>query len=373
MKIGVDVLSLTSNRTGIGNYVYNILIKILSQNHYDDFYLFSRARLEEFSSFKNVKMIVPNIGIKLIKYPVWLRYLAFFYCKKYKLDVFWGPNQILPRFLPRKCIKLVTVHDMSFKEFPETISLETSLDLKLNFKSSLNSSDAIFCVSEFTINELKKYYGIENKRLVLNHSGINKEEFYPVSKIVCEELLAGCYNIKAEFILSISTIEPRKNLITLVKAFNMLVNKNSNLKLVLVGRKGWKNNELDRYIIDNKLEESIVFTGYVPDEHLKYFYSTCKFFIAPSIYEGFGLPNIEALACGAQLIVSDIPVFREILEDKAIYFEKYDYKQLVELINNATDRKQRPSDNCDYTWNNTAGVISEVLENIRNDQCIKAV
>ena len=337
MRIGIDARAIVNSPKGIGRYTINILKEILAKDTKNNYFLYSHQNIEGFDNYKNLAKREGKTILKKLKGTLWLQTEGLYLIRKDKLDIFWGTIQVLPYFLPKKIKKILTVHDILYKIYPEAMEKTNLWINKLYLKKSIEISDYIFTVSKNTANDIEKYFKIDIKnKLEITYNGVDKEEFLKIEKNEAKKVVKEKYNIRKNYILALSTIEPRKNLIYLLKAFNAVKDKIKDVELLLVGEKGWKNSEVFEYVEKN-LENRVFFTGYVENEMLKYLYSGAELFIMPSKYEGFGIPIIEAISCGTKVIASDIEVFREILIKKELLFSLEDMNEfelkIMETLN----------------------------------------
>lgn len=363
MNIGIDCNSLTHSLKGVGNYTYHVLDRLIKKRSQDVFYLYSYRRHQFFKEYSNVVCI----------YPKDARFGGFiwgnFFCNEHldKLDVFWGPAQLLPYAVRgRDIYKILTVHDLAYKRFASSLNVKTKVAFSFCCLPSIRNANHIFVVSEFSKSELTHFYGryIRNKPVTITYNGVDEQIFTPVPQSSARKYIAKQYGLVGDFILSVCTIEPRKNLITLLEAVRLLRNEGKMYgKLCLVGEVGWKSTPLFNFIKDCQLERDLVLVGYVPTTELKYFYSACSLFVNPSIYEGFGIPNLEAFTCNAKLLVSDIPVFRELLGESAVYFEPQNSSELANKILACLEGSLviKPSSRS-YLWEEAVDVISGELD-----------
>jgi len=199
--------------------------------------------------------------------------------------------------------------------------------------------------------------------------------FYPMpaaeSRPVCQR-----FGIEGEFLLFVGTVEPRKNLLTLVRAFEQIIRSNSSkLQLVIAGEKGWLSGDLMDYLRDSHIGERVLFTGHLPDEDLRALYSSCRVFVYPSLYEGFGLPLLEAMACGAPVVTSRIPSIVETVGDVARLISPTDVDDLARgitaLLDDAGEREHRSTAGIahakKFSWERTASATWEVYQKLSTD------
>ena len=194
---------------------------------------------------------------------------------------------------------ILTIHDLVFKVFPKTINKGRKFYYNKIISSSIKRSNGIIAVSKSTLIDLEKYYNVEGKYKTVIYEGLNF--FY--NKILKEE-----YTLKEyDYFLFVGTIEPRKNLTKLIEAFNKFKKlKKSNIKLVIVGAKGWKNSKIHESVVKFKLEDDICFKGYISENELLETYSKAKAFFFVSLYEGFGLPILEAMSLKVPVVASNV-------------------------------------------------------------------
>lgn len=237
-----------------------------------------------------------------------------------KVDVFWGGANFLPIALGPECQCILTVHDLVYALYPQTLNTAHKLAYRLFFKSSLRRAQIVATNSQGTSNRL---FDLHKRSADL----IIRPRVAPNFRSPCPETIQEAlayYGIDFPYFLSVSTLEPRKNLEALIEAFLQChrVRGLSGSGLVLVGQQGWKDQRLVDAVARAKVHGAqILLTGYVPDEWLPALYAGAKAVVMPSLYEGFGMPVLEAKCCGARIVASDIPEIREAGGDSPIYVE----------------------------------------------------
>lgn len=346
MKIAIDCRMY--GLSGIGVYLREILPYIL--NTKNNFLLLGeKNKLREYEKFKNVEILECNIPIFSIKE------LLFFPVKEInKCDIFYTPNYNIPSKI--KIPVYLTIHDVIFLDMPELTSKFGYLIRKIYYKRAYYLSEAIFTVSNFSKTRIEHHLG-KNKNIIVTYNGI--------SKYILKDEKIG-YE-KKDYVIFVGNIKEHKGLKTLLLAFEEAKKEGINSKLIIVGN---QNNfkTKDKKMIE-LLEETkgndIEFTGYVNDEKLKKLIAEAKILVQPSLYEGFGIPPLEAMALGTKVIVSDIEVFRELFSDyKVTFFSSNNYLELKELLkenkeiitNNLIDIEK-------YSYKNVAQKILKVLNN----------
>jgi glycosyltransferase involved in cell wall biosynthesis len=231
---------------------------------------------------------------------------------------------------------IVTVHDVIIKAFPDGHTQQT-IETGLNqFEELKDKASKIICCSKSTVHDLKRFFQVPDEKIALVYQGVDKEIFYTLKKD--DEWIADQWltriGVKAPFLLSVGTIEPRKNLINCIHAFNRLRVEGKFLgTLVIVGMKGWMRSNIETLIDELKLRAHIVFLGYISDRELCYLYNKTEVFVFPSFYEGFGFPIVEAFCCGAPVVTSNVSSCPEIAADAALTVNPSSIGDIAEAIN----------------------------------------
>jgi len=339
MRIGIDSNSLLYEKKGIGWYLFSILEKFADlAAESDEFHLF-------WSSNPKNKPEIPDLFAKtqkvttqrLLPFPKTVGLILSRIYRNFP-GVFLPPLDIVhfPNFtaFPVKGAKIViTIHDLVFKIFPETIDYKNLWILNEFVGRSIRLADRVIAVSHATAADLIKFFPDSENKIVVIHQGVDHQVFCPLS--VTERELVSILGTP-RYILSLSTLEPRKNIGTLIKAYlTLLQNVGKEIPdLVLVGAKGWKMEELfkDYVSLPENLREKVRFTGYLPRELLPKVYSGCELFVFPSLYEGFGLPVLEAMACGAPVIASNSSSLPEVGGDAVVYINPLDIEGISQAI-----------------------------------------
>ena len=328
-KLIVDTVSLLSPITGIGRYTYEI-IKELQKDNTIDLNYFYGYHTKEFvepwqkTTFKNVKNILSRFSLLKKISREMLLFLASFKSEQY--DIYWQPNFIPNKYI--KCNKLVTsVHDFSFELYQDFHPKERINYFKKYFYKNVLKSDVIITGSEYTKQEILKKFDFRDENVKVIYHGIKHDIFKKYENIEIE------MELPQKFILSVGSIEPRKNLLGLLEAYSLLDKKiKEEYKLVLIGFKGWNNKEIKKVLDKNK--ENIFYLGFVSDEELAKVYNLASCFIFPSFYEGFGLPPIEAMACGTPVVASNTTSIPEICIDAALYCDPNNIEDIKNKILN---------------------------------------
>lgn len=335
MVIGVDIRPLVGLKTGIQEYTEQILAHMISLAPEHQFKLF-------FSSFYGKApdrpwMHAPNVQLIECKIPNNLLFLAgniFGYPFVDTLiggaDVFFSPHFFLVP-LSKTCRRITTFHDLSYLRFPEFFTWRKRWwhTVEMNPANQARFSNQIISVSESTKTDLVDYYQIDPANISVVHSGT-------VSSRPTDEALIQLKNTRKlpqQFILHVGTLEPRKNIIGLVRAFNILKTQigYEDVELVLIGKEGWQFQNIFEEIKKSPYKSHIRYLGHV-DGDLAPYYSLATVCVCPSFFEGFGFPALEAMACGTPVVVSANSSLPEVIGEAGIFINPYDISEIAEAL-----------------------------------------
>lgn len=332
-NIVINTIPLLSPLTGIGRYTYEIaknLKDVDRINEYTYYYGYYSRNLFYTKSEKG-----PSFKIKgLIKKIPGLMPLARSFkdlipiITTRRFDIYFEPNFIPLRIRANRVI--VAVHDFSFALYPEWHPGERIHYFKKNFWKKIKSADTIIVYSNFIKKSAVDLFNIPEERIRTIYHGFDRKTFRVYSR---DELspVKEKYRLPENFILYAGSIEPRKNLVNLILAYLSLDgNIRSKYKLVLAGFSGWKNKEIMDLIRGE--EPDVTYLGYIPDEDLARIYNLSSVFVFPSFYEGFGLPPLEAMACGCPVITSNTSSLPEVCGDAAYYIDPWSRESIAEAI-----------------------------------------
>jgi len=320
MRIGIDATIIREEITGTGFYITNLINGLARIDDSNDYFIFGEKKhLRKYikTNKKNFKIINKKFSNRIIR-VLWESFIFPIELKKLRINVLHSPNYITPLFkLGFKII--VTVHDLTSLLFPKKHTITKRILLGKMLPLFLKKSDLILADSENTRKDILDLFKIPEDKILVTY--VSFPDYYNESIDKKESMsILTEYKIEKDFVLYVGMIEPRKNIISLLKAFVEL-DKDLKLDLVIVGKKGWYYKEIEHYILGiskKKLQNKIIFTGYVPEEELKYFYRAASIFVFPSLYEGFGLPPLQAMACGTPVITSNISSLPEVVGNAAI-------------------------------------------------------
>lgn len=371
MRIGFDANYIIYENAGIGRYSKELLSALLKNDRQNEFVIFANF-VKHYDKRKQIleKIITasghPHIKLKIIKLPAaWKDTLIYLgvplrWLYREYLDIIHYPYFMgFPRFgFPKQ---IITIHDLAFIKFPNTVDRKLYNKWLKRTKLALNNSTNIVAVSKLVKKDIVKYFQTEARKISVVYNSASKT-FKPSSSTV-----------KQKYILSVATLEPRKNIITLVKAYHQLEDSTkSEYNLKLVGKIRWQANEIIDYIHQNNLSERVELTGFVGDNQLTTLYQNASLFVYPPLDEGFGIPPIEAMSSGCPVAVSDIPIFREIIGSAGLYFDPNNVSSLSLIIGKILAHtklqqiliKRGISQSKKYDWDRSAKQLLKIYEEI---------
>jgi len=317
MRIGIDGRVLGRQRTGIGNYIHGLVQFLPQVGPEHDYFFYSNREIDLPVSGKRVNEQIDR-AFCWCPGSIWLRGRGGSLAHRDQLDVFWATFPILPTGVPRGVLKLVTVYDLVWLRFPETTSNYALWVQKIWARKAIEKADLIVTISRSTMEDLVRELGVPERKIRCVYPGVF-ERYTPHDRQQAAEYMSRKYSVPPRYMAAVGTVEPRKNLKLLVEVVRIL-KSTGQLKcpLLVVGANGWKNSPLFRQMRAAGLtEDEIRFLGYLPDEDLPYFYSGADVFLFPTLYEGFGLPAAQAMACGIPVITSCGSSLREVVGEDA--------------------------------------------------------
>lgn len=331
MKIGYEAKRVFHNKTGLGNYsrdLVRILASFFPENQY---FLYnpkkSTSNLFEFNNSIIFERL-PSISFYRKFYNIWRQKGIISDLKKDKIVLFHGLSGELPSGLKKHKIKsIVTIHDLIFVRYPNLYSF---FDRKIHFykfKKAAQEADLVIAISEQTKKDIIDFLKIPEHKIKVVYQGcqaIFKQAFTDNEKREVQKK----YNLSSQFLLSVGTVEERKNALTIVKAI-----KDIDTTLILIGKETNYSQEIRNYISENKMENKIVFLKNVSSKELAIIYQLATIFIYPSIFEGFGIPIIEALFSKTPVITNKNGVFPEAGGPNSVYIDPFDVTDLNSKIN----------------------------------------
>lgn len=327
MRIAIDA-STISTQGGPRTYVLGLLEALLKLDHENSYTVFynDRSHLGRFPQAQEI--VLPG---KTPLARLWREHLLLPQaCRRERIDLLHCPKSAIPFRSP--CPVVVTLHDLIPIKHPETEKLAAQVYWRLQIPIAARRSNFIITDSEHARKEIMTDFLVPAERIRAVMLGFNPDMNREPDQSTSRKVSAK-YNLPDDYILYVGTIQPRKNLGTLIEAFNLLKqDRDISHKLVIVGRKGWLYEQLFKRIHELGLDEEILFTGFVPDEELPSIYGRAGVFVYLSLFEGFGLPPLEAMACGVPVITSNTTSLPEVVGNAGITLPPTDVARVSEAL-----------------------------------------
>ena len=333
-RIAIDTSIIHVNNTGIGNYVKKLCQHLPAGDSAMEFDFISTPWI--------TKGKMNGVSLKLENFyrdVVWTHYALPRKIKTDDYDLLHSPSFSSP--LSSKCPMVTTFHDMTPIIFPDFFKPWHRRHAKYMLKRVARENEMIIAVSQNTKNDLIRLFNIEAHKIKVIYPGVNSTFLRPVSSSKLQNVLKQ-YNLhEKKYILYVGTLEPRKNIVTLLHTFsNLLLRNKIDLTLVLVGGKGWYFEEIFTKIQHLNLVNRVFVADYVPARHLPYIYHGAQLFVFPSLYEGFGFPPLEAMACGTPVCVSNVSSLPEVVGEAGILIDDWNSDRTMhEILKLITDNE----------------------------------
>lgn len=339
--VGIDYTPAYEQGGGIGRYVRELVTALAFQDQETIYRLFvSGARVDELPVPPANNFIWKSTQIS----PTWLARIWHRARLGIPVEVFTGrvdlyhaTDFVLPPTLSGTRT-LLTVHDLSFVRVPDSASPKLKSYLDVVVPRSVINADHVLADSYATKKDLVELYGVPDEKVTVLLSGVDSR-FYQVKDSSAIMTTRSLYNLdeSSPYILSVGTVQPRKNYGLLIKALAQLRSKGYDLSLVIAGGKGWLEDPIYQTLHDEQMENYVHFIGFADEEHLPALYSGACCLAFPSLYEGFGLPVLEAMACGTPVITSNVSSLPEVAGDAALLVNPYNLDELVHALQRLID------------------------------------
>jgi len=335
MKVSIELKPCLKNKSGIGVYAYE-LTKRLQKFKDIEFEGCIFNFLNKDSIPNDIEKLHINKNIcRLFQYGVYRRIWSYIPIKynflfRSNSDIYQFFNFVVPPNISGTVI--TTIHDLTYKLYPNTMDASNKKRLEKDMKSTIKRADYIITISESSKRDIIKYLHVDENKIQVIYPGV--DEVY--KKVLnSDEIIAvkNKYNIHGKYLLYLGTLEPRKNIETIIRAYSCFKKSDKeNIKLVLAGKKGWLYDNIFKLVKEFDIEDSVIFTDYIDDSDKATLYQGAEMFLFPSLYEGFGMPVIEAMASRIPVITSNSSSLPEVSGEAAIITDPLDYKKISESI-----------------------------------------
>ncbi len=377
LSIGINIRFIQTTISGIGKYVLELVKALAQKDAENKYYLYEYNHTKVIYPVEkeNFSYVVPKFSTKVRSMRIFLEQFLFsWYIKKQELDVFHGPSFMLPVFKPKGTKCIITVHDLTFLRYPESFTFETKIYYKLFFKRSIDNADMIIADSEATKDDLMLYFHVPKNKIKVVYLGVDKAFTQIVDKSSVEEVQKK-YTLPKKFFLFTGLLSPRKNIEGALRAFNSLrADVYKDYHFVIVGGKGWLYESIFRFVQEHNLKERVHFTGYIDAADLPVLYTLAEALVFPSFYEGFGLPILEAMACGCPVITSNVSSMPEVAGDAALLIDPKNTQEIADamekMVSGKKLRKQLVEKGYEqakkFTWEKTAEETLALYKQVAN-------
>ena len=335
MKIGINALFIRPGwHGGTEVYLRNLLRNLLAVGPEHEFFLFTNKENHDTFSFArpNIKKVLIPIRASIKPLRVLMEQTALPYqASILGLDVIHGPGYTTPAV--GLCPRVVTIHDLQYRYYPEVYPRGQYLFFKTFIPLSAKTSTAIITDANSTKMDLEKMLSIPSEKVTVVHLAPDPRFAQPVSPNVMQAVRKE-YQLPDKYILTVSSFRPQKNTLRLIEAYSQLRKRRVKHKLVLVGRKLSPYSDVQQLIQRLELENEVIVTEYVSDEKLPAIYAGADLFVFPSFFEGFGIPVLEAMACGLPVVLSNVASLPEAGGEAGYYVDPYSVDEIAEAMHN---------------------------------------
>lgn len=383
MVIGIDIRNIGKKRTGDEVVFFNLVKSLAGSDGKNNYKLFTDITDTPILQYMEVSLgIDGKKNFKIISLPTKNKFTWNFwtlpkYLRQSSVDVYLT-QYITPWFVPRKTKIVTIIHDVSFKVYKQFIKKSDLFFLSCLIPISLKRADKIIAVSQFTRDEIIKYYKVDPKKVEWIYNAV-ADNF--LAQDVSEEKIQAVrkkYHLPKKYILYLGTLQPRKNLPTLIEAFALLKSNPSsnisNIKLVLAGGKGHNfDQKIAVAIKKHRLESDVIFPGFIDEEDKAAIMAEAEIFCFPSLYEGFGIPILEAMSVGLPVVASNIPPHQEIANDAVLFFDPGNPRELADKLSKLTDNENLRRDLIEkgkdqvkkFSWQKTGEKTVRIFKQLR--------
>ena len=364
MRVGIDARLVYYSQAGIGQYIFHLVNGLAQVDHENEYVLLQSRKddttILEQPNFRRISLWTPSHH-RLERYSLNVELMRL------GLDVLHSPDFIPPH--RPSCKSVITVHDLAFLLYPHFLTKESARYYG-HIDQAVRWTDHIISVSESTKRDTIQHLGVPEDKITVVHEAASPI-FKPLDKAEAKEQVRNRFGVDGPYVLFVSTIEPRKNVPSLLRALYQLVTcYKEDVRLVLAGGKGWLFEDAFAVVDELKLDERVHFVGRVSSEDLLYLYNASELLAHPAFYEGFGLPPLEAMACGLPVVASDVASLPEVVGDAGQLIDPHDVDELTvsmwRVLNDSALREQMREKGLQqagrFSWKRAARETMEIYQ-----------
>jgi len=370
MRIGINASKYFGINTGVGRYTSNLCDSISKGKDGNDYYFYLPRRSSTSWNDMNKNQLgeqevfLQNNTLRIL----WEQILLPIKTRKDMIDLFHYTDHAMSLIRSGHPV-IITVHDIAYIRFPDLLNKSRQVYKKYILNLSVKKADVIIADSHSTKRDIMEFFKVDEKKVKVIHLGV-ESRFHPISNV---ERYRTRNNLPTKMILNIGTLEPRKNVVALIKAFKRLQERGfKDYVLTIAGEKGWLYKKIFKEIKSSGMEQSIRLLGVVGDEYLPLLYNCANLFVYPSLYEGFGLPPLEAMACGVPIITSNTSSLPEVVGNAGIMVDPNDIESLSdEMYRVLGDKELMHRMSRDglkrskmFTWERTVNKVLETYKEV---------
>lgn len=370
MRIALDCRTLTAPKTGDRTYALNLSRALAELDGPEElfYYTWEPTTLTESA----------NPRVRSVLLPAWPRWtwtpVAFPRdLARRKMDLA-HVQYLVPPAAP--CPVVTTIHDVAFRRYPRLFPLKHRVLLNALIPLAVRQAAAILTGSEATRQDLIELFGVEPERVTVTPYAADPI-YRPLEQRHAQRLVRERLGLPAPYLLSVGVLQPRKNLPRLVRAYNRIAAHIPH-RLVLVGKEGWAPDELREAVAETPLGKEVIFTGYVADADLPVLYAGADLFVYPSLYEGFGLPPLEAMACGTPVITSNLSSLPEVVGDAGVLLDPRDEaglaREILALLEDPARRQKLATEGLErarlFSWRRCAEITRTVYQRVISTEAL---
>lgn len=338
--VGINARYVQRRVTGIEKYILQCLSSLSKKDSKNKYVLFFSNNLVPKLNLKaNFSKFVTKFSTKsAFARIIWEQFWLSREIRQQGINLFHGTSFVLPLFKP--CRYLLTIYDLSYLYYPESYTFLNRLYYQLFLKHSIKMANRIIAISDAAKKEIVKEFNVPEKKIDIIYPAFD-DHFGVMNKSVARDFLSKNYNLSEPFFLFVGSLIPRKNLVRIILAFDKIKDESKH-KLVVIGKKGWLYEEIFDTVKKLNLSSKVVFTNYVQESDLPYFYNAASSLVFASLHEGFGIPILEAMACGCPVITSNKSSMPEVAGDSAILVDPLNIGDIAAAMNKIiADKKLR--------------------------------